>query len=175
MAPTLFHRLLHLKQDHNKEEIMKGFTHLVKGLDPVADAFSGTVYSDVVSMKNHALCEFVIYKGVGTTGTSTITVEACDDTTPTNHIAIPFKYQEVLSADTHSALKDAGTTGFTTTAGNSQIYRIFVDRKALTESGYTYVRLVATESTDSAVVGAILVILSEPDIDTSVQDESAIA
>ena len=47
--------------------------------------------------------------------------------------------------------------------------------KALTESGYTYVRLVADESTDGAVVGAVLAILSEPDIDTSVQDESAIA
>lgn len=154
---------------------MKGFTHLVKGLDPVADAFKDTVYSDVVSMKNHALCEFVIYKGVGATGTSAITVEACDNTTPTKHIAIPFKYQKVLSDDTHSALTDADDTGFTTSAGSSQIYRIFVDRKALTESGYTYVRLVADESVDGAVVGAVLVILSEPDIDTSVQHESAIA
>ena len=46
--------------------------HLVKGIDPVADAFSGTVTSDVVECWGGGVL-FVVYKGVGATGTSTCT------------------------------------------------------------------------------------------------------
>ena len=85
--------------------------HLVKGLDPVADAFAGTKYTDVVDFKNHNIVEFYIYKGVGTTGTSTVTVEACDDTTPSNTTAVTFRYQAITSGDTHGALTAATTAG----------------------------------------------------------------
>ena len=47
-----------------------------KGLDPVADAFAGTVQSEAVNMGKYGRVGFLIYKGVGTTGTSTITVQA---------------------------------------------------------------------------------------------------
>lgn len=153
---------------------MKGFNHLVKGLDPVADAFSGTVYSDIISLKNHGEIEFVIYKGVGATGTSTITVEASDDTSGSNVSAVPFKYQAITSGDTHGVLTDAAATGFTTTAGNSQLYRIYAERSKLIASGYKYIRLKAVEVVDSPVLGGILAILKDPDIDRPVQFETAI-
>lgn len=153
---------------------MRTYTHLAKGLDPVADAFSGTVYSDVVSMKNHGVCEFVVYKGVGTTGTSTITVEACDDVTPSNASAIPFKYQAITTGDTHGALTSAAATGFTTTAGSSQLYRVIVDRELLAASGYAYVRLKAVEVAIDPVLGGVLVVLREPDVEQSVPNVSAI-
>src|SRR5688500_13686940 len=83
-------------------------THVVKGLDPVADAFSGTVYSDVVSMKENNRCVFLVVKGVGTTGTSTITVQACDDFVPTTRTAIPFRYRRLCNTgDVEGAITQA--------------------------------------------------------------------
>lgn len=152
---------------------MKSYTHIVKGLDPVADAFDGTVYSDVISLKNHEYAEFYIYKGVGATGTSTITVEACDDTTPTTSSAIPFHYQTVVSGDTHSALTAAAAAGFATTAGSSQLYKVSVEARALAALGYEYVRLKAVEVVDSPVLGGIMAALQGPRYDQAVQ-ESAI-
>jgi hypothetical protein len=148
---------------------MRQFPHYIKGLDPVADAFSGTVYTDIVSMDNHKLAEFIIYKGVGTTGTSTITVEACDDTSASNTSAVAFNYQAITSGDTAGALTAVTSTGFTTTAGSSQIYVIYVDADALLASGYKYVRLKAVESVDNPVLGGILINLREPRYNQAVQ------
>ena len=152
---------------------MKTNSHLVKGLDPVADAFAGTKYTDIISMKNHNLAQFVIYKGVGTTGTSTITVEACDDISASNTTAVTFRYQAITSGDTHGALTAATTAGFTTTAGSSQLYKIVVENQALASTGYEYVRLKMVEVADDPVLGGVLVELLEPKYDISVQ-ESAI-
>lgn len=140
---------------------MKEITHLVKGLDPVEDAFDGTVSSDIVSMKNYGYVEFVIYKGAGDTGTSAITVEACDDVSATNTTDIEFKYQAITSDDTHGSITDATTTGFTTSAGGSQLYRVMVDASQLADTGYEFVRVTATEDANGPVVGAILIILKE--------------
>lgn len=141
---------------------MKNLTHLVKGLDPVADAFAGTVYSDVVSMRNYKTCEFIIYKGVGATGTSTITVQACSDTTPSARSAVAFRYQACTANDTWGAITEATSAGFNTTAGSSQLYRIFVDASVLAEVGYEFVQLKAVEVVDSAVLGGIAIQLHEP-------------
>ena len=132
--------------------------HFIKGLDPVADAFAGTKASDVVNFENYHSMVFVVYKGVGTTGTSTLTVEACDDTTPSNTTAIPFRYKAITSGDTEGALTAATTSGFTTTAGSSQLYLIEVDQDEMGDTGYGYVRLKAVESADDPVVGAVLII-----------------
>ncbi len=72
--------------------------HAVKGLDPVADVFDTTQYSDVVHLKDHHNCLFTVYIGVGATGTSTFTVEACDDVTPSNTSAIPFHYRQTAAS-----------------------------------------------------------------------------
>tara|TARA_R100000750_G_scaffold23265_1_gene15181 strand:+ start:3914 stop:4375 length:462 start_codon:yes stop_codon:yes gene_type:complete len=148
---------------------MKSYSHIVKGLDPVADAFAGTVSTDVVSLKNHETVEFYIYKGVGATGTSTITVEACDDTTPTTTSAVAFRYQTVVTDDTHSAMTEATVAGFATVAGSSQLYKVSVDASALAVSGYEYVRLKAVEVVDSPVLGGIMIALLTPRFDQAVQ------
>ena len=139
----------------------------------MADAFAGTKYTDVVDFKNHNIVEFYIYKGVGTTGTSTVTVEACDDTTPSNTTAVTFRYQAITSGDTHGALTAATTAGFTTTAGSSQIYKIIVENQALASTGYGYVRLKMVEVANDPVLGGVLINLQEPKYNQSVQ-ESAI-
>lgn len=129
--------------------------HWVKGIDPIADGFSGTVTTDVFEALGHEVL-FIIYKGVGATGTSTITVLACDDTTPTNTSAVAFRYRTCTTGDTWGNWTAATTTGFTTTAGSSQLYEIRVDPGDLGATGYGYVQLQAVESVDNPVLGGIL-------------------
>jgi hypothetical protein len=135
--------------------------HWVKGIDPIADFNDGTKYSDVVNCKNYRYVTFLYHKGVGTTGTSTITVLAGDDAAdpPTTSTAIPFRYKAITSGDTEGALTDATTSGFTTTAGSSQIYIIEVDTEELGDTGYKYLCLKMVEVVNSPVVGAVGIIM----------------
>ena len=138
-----------------------------KGLDPVADAFDNATVpvSDVVSMRGYGNCLWLIYIGVGATGTSTLTIEACDNVTPSNQTAIVFWYREILATDVEGTLTKATTSGFTTTAGSSKI--ILLEAKAddvaaatvNSLTGNEFVRLKQTaEPVNSAVLGGIAII-----------------
>jgi hypothetical protein len=129
--------------------------HWIKGLDPVADAFSGTVYSDIFEVAGDGAV-FVIYKGVGVNGTSTITAEACSNTSAGATTALPFFYRACTTGDTWGDWTAATTAGFTTTAGSSQLYEVRVPSEHVGAAGYAYIRLKAVESADEAVLGGIL-------------------
>src|ERR1035437_1940247 len=101
--------------------------HFSKGIDPAANPWASTVYSDVVNMKEWYRVLFVGYAGAGTTGTTTVTVLACDDVSHTNSTAITFRYREILSGDTEGTLTAATTAGFLTTAGSSRMWLVEVD------------------------------------------------
>ena len=136
--------------------------HVVHGIAPVANAFAGTVYTDIFNMKNQHGCKFLIYKGVGTTGTSTITVEACDDVSGSNVTAIPFRYRANTTSDTWGAVTTATTAGFATTAGSNHMYEIIVDGDELGDTGYGFIRLKAVEVVAAAVLGGVLFIADTP-------------
>jgi hypothetical protein len=129
--------------------------HSVPGIYPVADAFAGTAATDIIEVQGEGIL-FTIFKGVGTTGTSVITVLACDDTTPSNTSAVPFKYRISTTPDTWGEWTDVANTGFTTTAGSNQLYEVWAAAEAQASTGYAYVKLVATESVNDPVVGAVL-------------------
>ena len=138
--------------------IMMETLKFAKGLDPVADAFSGAnVRSDVYSMRDHGHGLFVIYCGVGATGTSTILVNSCDAASPGTRTAIGFWYREILTGDTDGTITRATSSGFTTTAGSSKIILVEVDAKDLV-AGHGFVELEADESVDSPVLGGIMFI-----------------
>ncbi len=137
--------------------------HFVKGLDPVADFADTTQYSDIVNMKNFESVVFLVYKGVGTTGTSTLTVEACDDVVPTTATAVPFFYKTMAgSDDVPSVLTKATSSGFATTAGSSQLYACEVRYGDLAATGFTYCRLKMAEVVNSPVLGGIAIIMGNP-------------
>lgn len=136
--------------------------HFVNGLPPVADAFAADPNADVVNMKNYNKALFVIQKGVGTTGTGLVTVLACDDTTPSNTTAIPFRYRNITSGDTPGAITEATSAGFTFTAGSNHLIAVEVDAVEVEKAGYGYVTLNVTEDTDDPVLAGILCILGEP-------------
>jgi hypothetical protein len=132
--------------------------HFAKGIDPVANAFASTVYSDIYNMKDLERALFVIYDGVGATGSSTFTVEACDNVSASNHTAIAFMYREILTDDTEGTLTAGATTGFVNTVGSSKIVLIEVREDALAASGYGYVRLKSVESSAVATLGGVMFI-----------------
>lgn len=139
-------------------------SHMEVGLAAIADAFSGTVYSDVFNMKDHNKIRFLVHWGVGATGTLTLTAQACDDTTPSNRAAVPFKYRVTVGAAEPGAIVQATSTGFTTTAGSAQIIEVEVTAAdiAALGLGYQYIQLKSVEVVDSPLLGGILAELLEP-------------
>lgn len=145
--------------------------HIAFGKNPVADFAATSAVSDVVNAKNFHSTTFLVYWGVGTTGTMTITVEACDDVTPSNTTAIPFTYRVITGSlnagDTAGTLTRATTAGYTTTAGSHQCHVICVDNAELGDTGYSYVRVKCTEVVASAILGGILTLQGEPRLDVT--------
>jgi hypothetical protein len=138
-----------------------GERHIINGLAPVADAFSGTVYSDVVKVKDYHAVRFILQKGVGTTGTSTLTVEACDNAAGDNPVAIPFAYQKYDNAgDVPDDVVQATTAGFTTTAGSNHLYVIEAETQRM--GSKKWLRLKAVEVANDPVLGGILIELLTP-------------
>jgi len=139
-----------------------GERHIVKGLDAVADAFSGTVYSDVVNAEAYHAVRFIVHKGVGATGTSTLTIEACDNAAGDNPEAVPFYYQKYdNSDDVPDDVQAATTSGFATVAGSSQLYVLEVESQRF-PAAKPWVRLKAVEVVDSPVLGGILIEMLKP-------------
>jgi hypothetical protein len=139
---------------------MKNTFHIVPVLPPKADAFAGTVTTSPIDLSNYNHVTFVIATGLGDTGTSTITVEACSDEAGTEAMPIEFRYKEALSGDNFSDYILADTSGFTTNAGENKIYVIEVDSQALAKLEYKYVRIKAVEVVDAPVEGSIVAILT---------------
>lgn len=140
---------------------------------PVGDALAGTIYTDVVCMKKYHTCFFILFTGVGTTGTTTITIQACDDFTPTTPSAIAFYYKRISSGETNTAWTAATSTGFATTAGSHQVYVIRVDAEVLPlVSGVKYenVRMKCVELVDDPVLAGCLVMMADPRYDEATLD-----
>lgn len=136
-------------------------TAVVMALAPDADRYATDPATDVISMKDYRNATFIVQHGAGATGTATFTVESCDDVTPTTATAIPFKYRISTDGDQFGALTAATASGFTLTAGATQIFAIEVDASELSGDD-AFVRVQVTEVVDSPVDAGIVAILSEP-------------
>ncbi len=134
--------------------------HFAKGIDPVADAFTGTKRSDVYAMRDYESMLFALYMGVGATGTSTITVNSCDDITPTTRTAIAFKSRDILTTDVQGVITARAAAGYIPAAGSSKIVLVEVAAQDLVD-GDAFVELTLVESVDSPVLGGILAIMGE--------------
>jgi hypothetical protein len=133
---------------------------VINVLPPVAEAYEGGPNStDVVNMQDYKHCTFILYEGVGTTGTATVTVESCDNTTPTTPTAVAFRYKEIATTDIEGEITAATTSGFGTTVGSNGVYLIEIDDDMLSGTD-KYVRLKLTELADAAVLAGVLCILS---------------
>jgi hypothetical protein len=147
-------------------DILTQNTHIIPVKAAVADAFAGTLNTDIINMKNAKRCTFLMHWGVGATGTTVVTVDACDDVIASNTTAIAFNYKRLNAAadpateDTWGALTAATASGFTTIAGSYQMYAIEIDAAVVAATGYGFVRLTCTESVDNPLLGGVIAILS---------------
>lgn len=156
-----------------ENNLMMEALHFVKGIDPVADAFNGTALSDVVNMAEYDRVLWVVYKGAGAVGTTTIKVLACLDTTPTASQAMPFHYRQIATGDTEGDIT-AGTaaSGFLTTQAASEIYLIEVDAAAVVAQGglgYHYAQLQMVEGNGDPVFGCVFTIMGDVRYGTAVK------
>ena len=138
--------------------------HFVPGIYPVADFMAGTVYTDIVNCQSATGVMFLIFRGDATAGTETGTVscQACDNVTPSNTSDVAFRYRISTTPDTWGAWTEATATGFTMSAGDNQLYQIFVPAANLAAVGYGYCRLKIVEVVNDPVVGAVLMAVVNP-------------
>lgn len=134
--------------------------HFALGIAPSADIFNGDPGSDVVNMRHFEKACFIVC-AVATTGQATLTIEACDNVTPSNTEAIPFKYRKTPSAtsDATTAVAAATAAGITTDTSATKVYYLEIEAADLPE-GKPFVRLKTNEEVDAAVVGSVLIALS---------------
>lgn len=139
--------------------------NIVQGFPP-ADLAAIACDSDVINVTNQHCVTFILIKGAGAVGTGTVTVQACDDVTPSNTTAIPFQYRRMVgTGNTWGALTVATAAGFVTTAAANDLYEITVDPAEVTNATVNalrnnhFVRLHIVSVDATAVNRAILVIL----------------
>lgn len=129
--------------------------HVVNALPPVADIEEGGMLSDVVNAQGGGIL-FIYYTGVNAGGDSTITVQACDNVTPSNTQVVPFVYRSNVATDIWGEWAAATTAGFTSSTASNAVHQVFVDAAELAEEGFGYARLVGVEDTDNTCLGGIL-------------------
>jgi hypothetical protein len=141
---------------------MKGFHlseqgHVVNIIPPV-DINGAAKNSDVFSMKNYAHVDIVIQLGV-TGAASTVTVEECDNVTPSNSTAIAFAVykEETAAGDTLGARTAVTTAGFATSTNDNVMYVISIDADELTDA-YPYLRIAMSDPSASTIVSAVAVL-----------------
>jgi hypothetical protein len=80
------------------------------------DIFNGTPTTDIVNMDGWTECLWIIEKSAGGTGTAVITVESCDDVTPTTATAVAFDYQVMTSGNNVSSMRKCCLCSYTVNA-----------------------------------------------------------
>lgn len=137
----------------------------VKGLTNSADIYNGNGGTKPVRLSDYKQALFAIeQKTAGSnTGIATITVEACDDATPSNTTAIAFDYvknESCATADAMNARTAVTSAGFVTTANKDALYLIDVRASDLPD-GYPFVRVKVNEEVNDPVLGSILIVCGD--------------
>ncbi len=135
--------------------------HVVNILPP--QSIAGAVTSDVFSLKNYQHATIIVQCGATNADAGFITIEECDDFTPTTDTAIAFSYykEETAAGDTLSAKQAAvAATGIDVSANDNLTYVIEIDAAQLTE-GYPGLYLKWSAPGGATLVSAVA-ILSGP-------------
>ena len=132
--------------------------HLVNALPPID--INGGADGDVFSMKDYRHVDLVVQQGVIAAAT-TLTIEECDDVTPSDSTAIAFNIykEETGSGDTLGAKTAVTASGVALTTTNNTFYVATVDAEDLT-AGYPYLRGRLSDPGASAIA-SMLAILSD--------------
>lgn len=134
--------------------------HVVPLTAPVS--ITGANQSDVVGLKEYHAAKVLVPVGALAVNL-TITIEECDDTTPSNYTAIAFRYRKssAVGTDTMGSWAAATSSGLalTATTDNNKVVEILIEGAELSD-GYPYFRVVLTPASASACLVSAQAILS---------------
>ena len=145
---------------------MKGFNiaevgHVVNILPPIdIDTASGVAHSEIFSMENYAHATIIVQCGVTNADAGFITIEECDNFTPTTDTAIDFYYyaEETALGDTLGARTLAvAATGIDVSANDNTIYVIEIDASELTD-GFPCIALKWSNPGGSTIASAVAIL-----------------
>jgi hypothetical protein len=152
--------------------------HIVAAFYPVADAFSGGITTDAVSLASYKRATLVVMTGaIEDAGISNlVTVEACTSAAGGNNTAMPFRYRACRSSttvDTWSALTAAASTGYNFALNNAVLdtmwyLEVTAAEVAAAYAGAYFVRAVIAETANKTITAGGLWILSEPRFPNSI-------
>lgn len=130
----------------------------VVNITPPIDINGAGAASDVFCMENFAHATIIVQLGV-TGAATTITVEECDDFTPTTHTEIAFSYyaETTAAGDTLGARTAATTAGITGSTNDGVFYVIEIDAAELTD-GYPYLRVSASDPSAATLYSAVAIL-----------------
>ena len=132
--------------------------HVVNILPPQSITEAAT--SDVFSMKNYAHATIIVTAGATNADAGNITVEECDNFTPTTDTAIDFYYyaETTAAGDTLGARTLAeAATGIDVSANDNITYVIEIDARELTD-GYPCLELKWSAPGGATLVSAVAVL-----------------
>ena len=135
--------------------------HVVNLLPPIdVDTASGVSASEIFSMENYAHATIIIQCGVTNADAGNITIEECDNFTPTTDTAIDFYYYAETTAlgDTLGARTLAeAATGIDVSANDNIMYVIEIDAAELTD-GYPCLVLKWSNPGGSTIASAVAIL-----------------
>ena len=136
---------------------------LVTVLAPDADALAGTKYGKPINLAVFREAVHYLTKGVGATGTSQVTLEACDDALGSNPVAVPFIYRHSADGgDTYGEAIEVDENGFTTEAGSDGCYQFFAPSVArLATLNKQFLRVKCVEVVNDPCDAAVVAVLTE--------------
>lgn len=132
--------------------------HVVNILPP--QSIAGAVTSDVFSLKNHGHATIIVTAGSTNADAGNITIEECDDFTPTNDTAIDFYYyaEETAGGDTLGArTKAVAATGIDVSGNDNITYVIEIDATELSD-GYPNLILKWSAPGGATLVSAVAIL-----------------
>ena len=135
---------------------------MVNNKVPIADTSSGSPNGDVISLAKGQTAMTIVYTGANATGNTQITVESCDNISPTTTTAIAFrvtKYETSGSDVPSTATAVVSTAGFLTSTVANVFYVIEVDSDMLSGTD-KYFQIAQAESSGGAVVGGYFTLIS---------------
>lgn len=132
-------------------------SHIVNILPP--QSIAGATNSDVFSMKDCSHVSIIVTAGSTNADAGNITIQECDDFTPSNTTAITFKYaaEETAGGDTLGSLTAATVAGIDVSGNDNITYVIEIDAEDLTE-GYNNIRLAWSAPGGATLVSAVAVL-----------------
>jgi hypothetical protein len=120
--------------------------------------------SDVINMQNYGLATIIVSQGDWGGGDAVLTLHACDDNTPSNNEAIPFRYKQAVtgdgSTDNYGDYQESDAAGVTlNVADTTTVIEISNPEVEVAKPGYTHlqVRLSSPGANDDfvSVIGVL--------------------